>query len=69
MARSGCAACGRVFSSLTAFDRHQRVAYGQTRPVECCNPAELGMLVRDGYIWYVPPTESDRLRLDRLKRR
>lgn len=41
--------CGRIFSSLSAFDKHQKMNYKDNgRTVICTDPAKLGLVERDG---------------------
>lgn len=56
---SGCAGCGNVFTSVTGFDRHQRLRpAAEGGGVICLDPAELGM-VRDGAgRWKMPASQS-----------
>jgi hypothetical protein len=37
---SGCRACGRVFTSLAGFDKHQRLRNGG---VVCLKPEDIGL--------------------------
>lgn len=39
-AAAGCRSCGKVFTSISAFDKHQRLARGA---VVCLNPAYVGL--------------------------
>jgi hypothetical protein len=49
-----CGGCGRYFSSVSAFDRHQTAAKDGTNA--CHDPATRG-LVDDGRYWGWPPSE------------
>ena|SRR5260221_1028524 len=44
MSVCGCAACGREFTTLAAFDRHQDVDYTRQPAVICRDPAAAGLL-------------------------
>jgi hypothetical protein len=49
-----CGACHVTFSSLTAFDRHQRAADGR---LVCVAPAEVGLVGAErpwGVLWSLP---------------
>jgi hypothetical protein len=55
LAACGCSGCGRVFTGITAFDRHQRWAQGK---LTCLDPATLGMeRKRDGKWGYPAPAK------------
>lgn len=45
-----CSGCGRVFSTVGNFDRHQT----GVDPVVCHDPATRG-LVEKGVVWRAPP--------------
>lgn len=60
---SVCVGCGRAFSSLSAFDRHQLGvgAQAEGNPVRCLDPAGRGLrLVSRSYgdVWSRPPPDS-----------
>ena len=58
MPKSACAACNETFSSLAAFDRHQRQRGGV---VHCSDPADVG-LVHAGDKWKMPgPKEPEKV--------
>lgn len=58
---SECAPCGRAFTSLTGFDRHQEYRFGTATPVVCRDPAGLGMIQDAGGRWHFPATAAARL--------
>lgn len=54
--QSGCAACGRAFTSVGAFDAHRNRGKGRERG--CQDPAEVGLVLRDNGMWgFEPPAE------------
>lgn len=61
--RCQCGACGRVFSSLTAFDAHRTGDYRDDPPSygrRCRSDAELtdrGLHLSDG-VWRFPPPDG-----------
>jgi hypothetical protein len=57
--RCRCAKCGRHFTTVGNFDRHQRVTKGGD--VVCRDPAERGMVVRwsGGHAWWSLPGRED----------
>lgn len=65
--QSGCAACGRMFATVTDFDRHQG-RHPRGHPLEgvftgcCLDPALIG-LADAGGIWGTPEGNANRLRL------
>jgi hypothetical protein len=48
---SGCSSCQEVFTSLSAFDKHHKTAYGTDTPVTCLDPAEVGLVKNDRGQW------------------
>jgi hypothetical protein len=70
----GCAPCGRIFATLTDFDRHQE-RHPRGHDLEgvftgrCFGPATLGLELA-GEAWSTPEGNANRARLaDRLPRR
>jgi hypothetical protein len=59
----GCAACGRIFATLTDFDRHQRWGGGgeqdYSAPLRCLDPASLGLELAGG-VWGTPEGNARR---------
>lgn len=55
MLRAHCSACHRTFNRDSLADKHRRGPHGPER--HCVDPAELGMVERDG-IWYGPPADT-----------
>src|ERR1022692_2998119 len=45
MSACECAGCGRAFTSVSAFDRHQSADYRSAHPVTCHDPAARGLAV------------------------
>jgi hypothetical protein len=62
MSACECAACGRKFSCVSAFDQHQTMGDGSFGSVTCNAPEHRGLVIRDGR-WRWPQTEAGRLRL------
>ena len=57
-AAAGCRGCGRVFTGITGFDRHQRWADGR---LTCLDPATIGMERKADGKWGKPgPAEVPR---------
>ena len=52
--RCRCAACGRSFGGVRAFDRHQRLTAGGR--LVCREPSTLGMVERGG--WWGQPVPA-----------
>ena len=46
-----CPRCHRKFKSLTAFTAHQQVRYGALHPVQCLDPADVGLILTGRGIW------------------
>jgi hypothetical protein len=53
--RCECGGCGRVFTGLTAFDRHRR-------NFRCVDPASVGLEQKPNGIWGWPPDARSRSR-------
>lgn len=49
-----CSPCGRTFSGLGLFTRHQDVDYSRRPAVRCLDPAALGMAQSAEGIWCTP---------------
>jgi hypothetical protein len=64
-----CAPCGREFSSLTGFDRHQDVDYDRRPAVRCLDPAARGLEQNDHGRWHLPQTDAGGERLAALRDR
>lgn len=61
-----CDPCGREFTGLTAFDKHQDVDYTRRPAVRCMDPAAVG-LVKGAYgRWGFPATAASRERLAKM---
>ncbi len=53
----GCPSCGRVFSVLSAFDRHRVGRHGEGR--KCAeNPASEGLTLSPKGVWTLPAKEG-----------
>lgn len=52
--KSECAACGRVFSGLFLFDKHQDFGLHYQSPLRCLNPEDLGMVQAPNGTWTTP---------------
>lgn len=50
----GCSGCGRVFSSLTLFDRHQDWDYDAPAALSCKTPESLGLVLGPNSTWWTP---------------
>ena len=55
-----CSPCGREFTGLSGFDRHQDVDYSRRPAVRCQDPATLGMEQNPFGRWGSPPDASSR---------
>jgi hypothetical protein len=56
---AGCRGCGRVFTTVGAFDKHQRLADGG---VTCLDPAAIGLERKPSGIWGYKSDERSRAR-------
>lgn len=59
-ALSQCAACGRTFLNLTAFDNHQDVDYHRIPMVTCKAPETLGLVQDEVGLWGTPEGHARR---------
>lgn len=59
-AAAGCRACGKVFTSVTAFDKHQRLVRGA---VVCLNPATVGLERKPSGRWGGKTSEDHKARV------
>jgi hypothetical protein len=59
-----CSPCGRQFTGLTAFDKHQEVDYRREPAVRCMDPATAGLVRQSSGRWGLPidPDARERLR-------
>jgi hypothetical protein len=55
--KSQCAACGRVFSTTSNFDKHRKGRHGIDR--HCVDPATVGLLLSDSGLWRGQPRPKD----------
>lgn len=64
-----CARCSEVFTSLSAFDKHQDVDYGRESAsvVICLDPSQVGLELNSRGRWHFPMTEAGRARFERFK--
>jgi len=62
-----CARCGRMFSGLAPFDRHQDVDYRRRPPVLCLDPAGLGMVLNRHGRWGCPMDDARRAQLEAMR--
>jgi len=53
--RCRCAGCGRYFTTVGNFDRHQKMRDDGTP--ECLDPSERGLILNDGGYWQLPASE------------
>jgi hypothetical protein len=61
---AGCRSCGRVFTGVTAFDRHQRLT---KTGLVCLDPADIGLERKPSGQWGQKMTDAHRARLARLR--
>lgn len=54
MAACQCSPCGREFTGVGAFDRHQSVDYSRRPAIVCLNPATLGLVRNAAGRWGTP---------------
>lgn len=54
MSNCGCSPCGREFTGLGSFDKHQDVDYSRRPAVVCLDPATLGLVRNDAGRWGAP---------------
>lgn len=69
MAKYGCGRCRREFGNLTIFDLHHDVDYGRRPPVECKDPADLGLVKDKHDVWQTPEGLAARERATQNLRR
>ncbi len=62
MSACTCAPCGREFTSLTAFDKHQSADYRCRPAVLCADPATVGLVRQASGRWGLPRTAYSRAR-------
>lgn len=62
-AQCQCHPCGRTFTGLGLFDRHQDVDYSHRPAVRCLDPASLGMTQAPDGTWGTPEGLAKRERL------
>ena len=60
MASCECAKCGRKFSGVTCFDKHQDIDYGRSPPVLCRSPEDFGMRLDEHGRWGWPLSAARR---------
>ena len=67
MSMATCAPCGREFTTVAAFDKHQDVDYRRRPAVACLDPATVG-LTRDGRgRWHFRQTAAGQRYLENLR--
>lgn len=57
----GCRRCGKRFSTLHNFDKHQRTTFGTDTPIICLDPREVGLVQNKRGIWKAPPRPDEPL--------
>ena len=62
-----CHPCGREFTGLTAFDKHQDVDYTRRPAVRCMDPASVGLVQQPSGRWGFPIDAGSRLRLAKMR--
>ena len=62
-----CHTCGREFTGLTAFDKHQDVDYTRRPAVRCMDPATVGLVQQPSGRWGFPIDASSRDLLRKLR--
>ncbi len=67
MSMCTCSPCGRAFTGLTAFDKHQDVDYTRRPAVACLDPATAGLVRQSSGRWGFPADEDSRARLAALR--
>ena len=67
MSACTCSPCGRDFTGLSAFDRHQDVNYSRRPPVVCLDPATVGLETNAHGRWGFPASADSRARLQNLR--
>jgi hypothetical protein len=60
MSACKCSPCGREFTGLTAFDKHQDVDYSRRPAVVCKDPATIGLVRNDYGRWGEPMNAAGR---------
>ncbi len=67
MSTCGCHPCGREFTTLAAFDRHQDVDYARRPVIVCRDPATVGLQQNAAGRWHFPADDRSRARLTKLR--
>lgn len=67
MSTCECSPCGRKFTGLTTFDKHQDVDYKRRPAVRCIDPSDLGMRLDKHGRWGFPPDASKRATFDKMR--
>jgi hypothetical protein len=62
-----CDACGREFTGVGPFDRHQRLDYTRRPAVRCLDPATRGMELNEHGRWGFPADAAARARLAQIR--
>jgi hypothetical protein len=62
-----CNPCGRAFTGLTAFDKHQDVDYSRRPAVRCQDPTAAGLVQQPSGRWGFPIDAASRLTLQNLR--
>ena len=62
-----CDPCGREFTGLTAFDKHQDVDYTRRPAVRCMDPATVGLVQGSHGRWGFPADAASRARLAKMR--
>ena len=62
-----CDPCGREFTGLTAFDKHQDVDYTRRPAVRCMDPASVGLVQQPSGRWGFPIDAASRDLLRKLR--
>ena len=69
MSAGKCGACGREFTGVASFDKHQDVNYMRRPTVICLDPATVGLAEDRNGRWGTPADDASRLRLASLRAR
>lgn len=62
-----CDPCGREFTGLGAFDKHQDVDYTRRPAVRCMDPASVGLVIGAYGRWGFPVDAASRDRLSKMR--
>lgn len=67
MSACTCVPCGREFTTLAAFDRHQDIDYKRRPVIICRDPATIGLLQNSLGRWHFPVDARSRVSVTKMR--